>query len=116
MITNKTNEVKTLVDFATETRYLVDDFKEEYGWYEDKDGFDEDTFIANAQERLEQGSPRDLLFEDNDGNQYIWQPEESKYCPFGDEDGDLMGQVYDYMLRHGGETKSFKWRFKEWLR
>lgn len=35
---------------------------------------------------------------------------------FGDEDGTLIGEVYDYSMRRGGESKRFKWRFHEWMR
>jgi hypothetical protein len=30
---------------------------------------------------------------------------------FGDEDGYLMRRVFDYILRNGGESESFKWSY-----
>jgi hypothetical protein len=45
-----------------------------------------------------------------------WAPHEKKTISFGDEDGDLLGKVYDYILREGGESKSFKWKFDEYNR
>ena len=30
---------------------------------------------------------------------------------FGDEDGSLIGEVFDYILRDGGESESFKWKY-----
>jgi hypothetical protein len=30
---------------------------------------------------------------------------------FGDEQGTLLGEIYDYILREGGESKRFRWRF-----
>jgi len=35
---------------------------------------------------------------------------------FGDEDGTLIGEIYDYSLRDGGETNRFRWRLHEYLR
>jgi hypothetical protein len=39
-----------------------------------------------------------------------------KYTVFGDEEGTLIGEVFDYILRDGGSSKSFIWRFSEYLR
>lgn len=36
-------------------------------------------------------------------------PGENK-VQFGDEEGTLLGEIYDYILRDGGESKRFKWR------
>ena len=30
---------------------------------------------------------------------------------FGDEDGTVIGRIFDYILRDGGESKNFKWSF-----
>jgi hypothetical protein len=35
---------------------------------------------------------------------------------FGDEQGSVIGQVYDYALRDGGSTERFGWSLKEYLR
>ena len=99
IVTNITNEHKTLLDFAAETLFLVEDFRREYSW----DTITEEEFIRSASSRHRSG-------------EYTWKPKEEKYVAFGDEDGDTIGRVYDYMLRGGGETKSFRWRFREYLR
>jgi hypothetical protein len=47
-----------------------------------------------------------------------WSPKKTKALApgensvqFGDEQGTLLGEIYDYILREGGESKRFKWRF-----
>ena len=99
IITNISNEQKTLVDFVKETPKLIKQFREEYDWYQDNPEFTQENLIKSA--------------EINNEN---FPPGEGKYCIFGDEDGSMIGRVYDYILRDGGESESFRWRFKEYLR
>ena len=33
-----------------------------------------------------------------------------------DEDGTIMGTVFDYILRDGGESENWKWEYYESLR
>jgi hypothetical protein len=35
---------------------------------------------------------------------------------FGDEDGTLIGRIFDYILRDGGESENFKWIFYRYYR
>lgn len=35
---------------------------------------------------------------------------------FGDEQGTLVGKIFDYALRDGGPSESFDWRVEEYLR
>ena len=35
---------------------------------------------------------------------------------FGDEDGTLIGRVFDYILREGGDSENFEWRFDQYYR
>jgi hypothetical protein len=44
------------------------------------------------------------------------QPNSSDMWTFGDEQGDTIGCVCDYMLRKGGSTKSFSWSFYKYDR
>lgn len=97
IITNKTDQKKSLVDFATENPELVEAYAEDYGAYDDQ--ITEESVIESAKM-----------------NDFEFAPHESRYCSFGDEDGTVIGQVYDYMLREGGESESFTWEFFEWLR
>jgi len=101
IMTNTTSEEKTLMDFVKENSNLLEEFDEEYkNVYEEdeenKDGIK--IMIGNAEDR-----------HDN-----IFKPGETKYVSFGDEEGTLLGRVYDYMLRKGGSSKSFVWSFHEW--
>jgi len=104
IMTNISSEEKTLMDFVKENANLLEEFDEEYkNVYEEinenpRPGIE--VMIENAEER--------------DDNQF--KPGETKYIPFGDEEGTLLGRVYDYMLREGGSSKSFIWSFHEWLR
>ena len=56
------------------------------------------------------------LLESAKSNNIEFKPSEKKYCVFGDESGTLIGLVFDYMLREGGKSKSFVWRFAEYRR
>lgn len=94
IIINKTNENKTILDFAKQTLYLVSEFNKEYDWYDYK----EDDFLASA------------------GNDYRRLPPGKTIIDFGDEDGTTHGAIYDYALRYGGETLDFEWGFYESLR
>ena len=95
IITNKTGEIKSLSDFAFENLHLFDEFKEYYDWHKE-------TQI----EFLKSVAMNDEEF----------KPYEDKHCTFGDEDGTLVGQVYDYILGDGGESESFSWQYDESLR
>ena len=95
IIINKTDSDKTVLDLAKETIHLFEAFKVEYDWHKD---MTEKEFLKSAENRDE-----------------IFKPGEN-ITAFGDEDGDTVGQVYDYMLRSEGESDSFIWRFHEWLR
>lgn len=99
MIANTSDRVKTLVDFVHENPDLLDDFLSTYSWHQDDPKFTHNGMIESAK-----------------NNNITFQPGEEKYCVFGDEDGTVIGHVYDYMLREGGSSESFTWRFEEWRR
>lgn len=99
IITNKTSKDKTLVDFVKENPELVEEFKRYYGWYMDDPRFTQENMMSCAYSRNE-------IFPANSSDKYI----------YGDEDGDVVGHVFDYILRNGGESESFKWRFHEYHR
>lgn len=98
LITNKSNKIKTLVEFVDENPQLIQQFIQEY----------EPTNLGhyNQEELLKSAAKVNFAF----------QPGEQKYCIFGDEDGTLIGGVFDYILRDGGSSKHFIWRFFEYLR
>ena len=105
MVKNKSNQQKTIVDFAKETKFLVADFKSSYSWYENDPTVTIDDYINSAQSRYNSNPLQWTLFP---GDESSWV--------FGDEEGDLIGRINDYMLRHGGKTESFEWKFDEYLR
>lgn len=95
IITNTSDESKTLVDFVEENPQLIEDFCREYDWNN------------NTQEELLKSAEE---------NNIDFPPNTAHSCIFGDRQGTLIGLVFDYILRDGGKSESFKWRFEEWLR
>lgn len=99
-ITNTSTKVKTLVNFVEENPQLIEEFLNEYTWYkENKSKYNQKKLLESAK-----------------SNNIEFKPSEKKYCVFGDESGTLIGLVFDYMLREGGKSKSFVWRFVEYRR
>jgi hypothetical protein len=97
ILTNKTDQKKTLLDFTMENLWVIKEY---------------DDFYSSFPKQLTEAD----LIESAKLNDFEFAPNESRYCAFGDEDGTVIGQVYDYMLREGGESESFTWEFYEWLR
>lgn len=96
IIINKTNEALTMFDFIQENPHLIEEYIDKYAW-EDKNRFTQENLLQSAE----------LLYEEG-----VLKPG-SQTMVFGDEQRNLIGQVLDYMLRDGGESKNFKWKFKE---
>jgi len=86
VIMNKTDKNLTLVDFVKENAYLVKDFNDCYDY-----GYTHLQMLDNAISREE-----------------VFGPGENHTC-YGDDDGDTLGQVYDYIMRDSGESENFKW-------
>ena len=106
IITNTSKEVLTIVDFAKENPQLVKDFVDQYNF--SKIGIKElnqENLIESAENRLSY-----------DKEHYTFKSKQKKILVFGDEDGDVIGNVFDYMLRDGGKSKNFKWKISEMLR
>ena len=99
IITNTSNKVLDLTDFVKENPQLIEEFKETYDWYKDDPRFTQENLIESA--KL---------------NNETFNPGDPTYCIFGDEQGTTIGHVFDYILRDGGSSKNFTWRFNEWLR
>lgn len=99
IITNTSNKKLTIADFAIENIHLLAQFVKEFNWYEENSRYTKIGLVESAVRE-------DMEF----------KPGEQKECIFGDEQGSVIGTVYDYMLRHGGESKNFKWRYHESLR
>lgn len=95
IITNTSGEDKTLVDFVKENPQLVEEFCAMYNWH----NFTQEDMLLSA----EKEDPR------------IFPPGETMSV-FGDEQRTIVGQVFDYILRDGGESKNFMWHFHEAMR
>lgn len=98
IIMNTSNNEKTLVDFVKENPQLIEMFKKDYD-YTDNSNYTQENLIESARK-----------------NNKEFMPGYGHYTVFGDEDGTLIGEVFDYILRDGGSSKSFTWRFNEYLR
>jgi hypothetical protein len=100
-VTNLTDETLTIVDLAQETveMGIVEDFIADYGTFSTP--LTREGMITSAENRL---ADRE---EEN-----TWVAKETKpFMQFGDEDGDTMGHIYDYMLRNGHRGKKFLVQF-----
>ena len=98
IIWNNTDKSLNLVDFVKENPHLIEMYISQYGSYKDTSKYTQENLIESAianNETLEPG----------DNN-----------CTFGDEDGTLIGGVFDYILRDGGSSKSFSWVFDQYYR
>jgi hypothetical protein len=98
IIKNTSTEPKTLVDFVRENPEILDKFLAEFDWYQNRENehFTLATMIEEAKEDstvLQPGEDDEFEFGDNHG-------------PYS---GQVIGHVYDYMLRDGGESESFTW-------
>jgi len=100
IIMNTTDETKTLVDFVMENPQLIESFLNEYHYHKDDPVFTQLRMLESAAKDFDE----------------TFEPGERKYCVFGDEQGTLVGQVFDYILRDGGTSESFNWKFSEYLR
>ena len=98
IIHNKTDNTLSLVDFVKENPQLVEEFLKRYDWYKKNKDFSQEIMIKNAEVRNQKFKPGTLT------------------VSYGDEDGDVLGHVFDYMLRGGGKSKSFRWKFNEYER
>jgi hypothetical protein len=94
IIRNKTEKNLTLVDFVSENPQLVEMWNNRYNY-------------NNTQEELiESAKQNNIDIESLSGELYS----------FGDKDGTLIGRIFDYILRDGGESDSFIWHFNRYLR
>ena len=97
-VTNISKEVKTIVDFAKENIHLLKEFNEEYDCV-----YTEEEFMESAH-----------VLEDNTVDMFKpLKPGEKRLMCFGDEDGTVIGHVFDYELRYGSKTNSFLVEFYE---
>jgi len=107
VISNTSNKTLTIVDFTKENPQLIQEFLDMYDWNKENADtkYNQEMLIKSAE----------YLLGDN-AVEYTFKPKQRKTLVFGDEQGNLIGEVFDYILREGGKSKNFKWKFKEYLR
>lgn len=125
IIENKTKSRLKLGDFIRENSQLIDEFKEYETFNIPGEFFQghsgktfniktiEDAINIMVVESKEMESNKQISH--NGQRNRGLEPGEN-FIIFGDEQGTLLGEIYDYTLRDGGESRRFKWRFDEALR
>lgn len=99
IITNTSDKKLSLVDFVKENPQFIERFVNRYNWYKKDPKFTQKELIESAKI-----------------NNQSFKVGDKKYCVFGDRDGSMIGFVFDYMLREGGSSENFTWKFNESLR
>ncbi len=121
VITNKTKEKLHIRDFVEYNPQIIEDWVKDnrefpFEYYQSHSGktykiLDFNHLMmtlkeeADEKERRLKGSRQSFGLQPGD-----------TIIEFGDEDGTLLGEIYDYYLRNGGETRRYKWRFHEFNR
>lgn len=95
-ITNTSDKIKTIVDFVEENLHLIDEFNNCY----DNEYTHEEAIISAK----------------DDYGDVTFSGKERKNVVFGDEQGTILGKIFDYILRDGGTSESFTWKFDQWCR
>jgi len=110
IITNKSDKTKKLIDFVRENPQLVTEWNEEYGHRDDSSvpDFVCGSLMSYGSHYTQAALEKSAINDDYDN---VFAPNEEKTISFGDEDRTVIGQVFDYVLRRGGSSESFKWRF-----
>ena len=98
MIVNKTKEPLPLSEFVKENPKLIEKFRSRYSWNTSDGGYTQEALIKSAEE-----------------SGVVIKPGQDFYT-FGDEQGTLVGEVFDYILRDGGWSDRFEWAFYEYNR
>ena len=126
LIKNTSDKTKTIVDFVKENPDILRQFNSAYDY-----DYTEEQLLESAQKLL--NGVRGAGYDANDDmtveeetdflkrvaalkKRYTWKPGEKKLLGFGDEDGSVIGHVYDYGLRDGGKSESFEFAFEDWWR
>lgn len=91
IIRNKSNKSLTLVDFVKENPQLVENWNSNY------------DYDVTQEELILSAEKNNITFASNSSDEYY----------FGDDDGTLIGRIFDYILRDGGESENFEWFFYE---
>lgn len=114
-ISNSSSTSFTITNISRETK-TTEDFVEEIG-EEMIQLFDEEFGIGHLC-KDDEGITLYQLLKDAKSDPYHvkFKPGQSINIAFGDEQGPVLGHIFDYILREGGKSKSFTWKFHEYLR
>jgi len=93
IITNMSNEEKTLVDFIVENPQIIKEFRENFDWYKEEDGYTQEEMIKSAKDN-------NISFPPGDG-----------FYSFSNEGGILVEHVLRYI--YDGKSDNFKWKSEE---
>lgn len=86
----------TIRDFILEIgEQKFKEFVEYYDWYQTTPGFTYGKMVDEAEDYKEDTFDRSR----------------STVVSFGDDSGTVVGTVFDYILRAGGESENFEWRY-----
>jgi len=92
VITNKSDKDLTLVDFVKENPQIIEWFVGNFEWHKNDFHYTQENLLESAEK-----NNKTLKVGENP-------------CSFGDEDGTLIGEVFDYSLRDGGNSQNFEWK------
>lgn len=117
IITNKTKTKKTLLDFVKENPHLIKKFREEYE-YKKTDEYCEFRYghRSKKKELLKYDQESMLISAYRNRKEYGEIEPGENIIEFGDNDDTLVGAVFDYILRDGGESENFRWCFHHYNR
>ena len=119
IIENKTKERLHLCEFIKENSQLVKQFEKQFDTRIIGEEFRQDhsgsRFRCKTLEEVidlmcQEAREKEISEKKRRSSRKALGPGENS-IQFGDEEGTLLGEIYDYILRDGGESKRFKWRF-----
>lgn len=123
MITNNSLVQRNLVDFVVENPYLIGlyintylDSRDDWEAREELEANERIAQLAKDALMGRRSFTQEALIASAEDNNEFFAPGEKKVCVFGDEQGTLIGKVFDFILRDGGKSANFTWELEEMLR
>jgi hypothetical protein len=103
IIYNNTDKLLTIADFVVENPQLIEEFVDQYNV--DETEYTQEKLIHSAI----------MLMRNEDKSEWLLKPGANPVV-FGDEQGTLIGKVFDYILRDSGSSERFSWKFDQYYR